>query len=234
MNRLLIASLVLVASGCGSSLSENPQLALSAYLYRAPTPVVRITLENPPGSTECPTLGADLAGTVNGRPMKPLSRGGTYLGHDYNTGGTREYCAKPIFEAEVSPADSDLVVTVTTRGETATATFVAVTASPVLSWADGSGELTRGQQVRLSYSIPTDTLDPMNAVVVTRNGDPLMSAPVTSRGQTLEFTVPQDAQSGEGDLYLTYQRRAQVSACEGISRCELLEEPFAQLPALVR
>ncbi|HLL55383.1 MAG TPA: hypothetical protein VK447_17625 [Myxococcaceae bacterium] len=236
MNRLLIAALVVVAaSGCGSPLSENPQLTLSADIYRAPTPAVRITLESLPGGTDCPTLSADLAGTVNGRPMKLYSRGGTYLSHDYDTGGTREYCAKPVFEAELLPGDSDLTVTVTTAGETATATFVAVTAEPTLSWVDGSGDLTRGQQVRLSYSVPTDTLDVTNDVMmVTRNGDPLMNAPVTLRGQTLEFTVPRDAQAGEGNLYLSYRRRAQVSACQGISGCELVEETYAQLPASLR
>jgi hypothetical protein len=238
MNRLLIAALAVVTSagcGAGTPLSEHPQLTLSAFLYRVPTPTVRVTLQMPPGSTTCPLLSADLAGTVNGRPMKPASRGGTHRSHDYDTGGTREYCATPIFEAPVLPQDSDLTITVTAGGETATATFVAVTAEPTLSWADGSGELARGQQVRLSYSVPTDTLDVTNDVMmVTRNGDPLMSAPVTPRGQTLEFTVPRDAHAGEGNLYLSYHRRAQVSACQGISGCKLVELTYARLPASIR
>lgn len=223
-------------AGCGAPLSATPA-SLSGLQERdlvfALTDVDSLERDSSVGayrftlsfsaSPTCVQLTGDITATLNGEPMK-LAPGGV---PDTGVGG-REVCERPVATYDFDPArwkvegTEDLTVVLQDGTHVIRLVLRAAKTKRFFKREGGTaGILRRGQTETYVWQPATDP-DPavLQALLVHKASQAASPLTVQQEGHTAHLPVPSGMVEGVYLLRLSGTAPADVSACEGVARCE--------------
>jgi hypothetical protein len=206
---------VLLAAGCqGSGLGaiDAPFLDVSTPSLVAPQIEVAI---GPSRSNECPKLGEDLQGTVNGVPMTVTSHGGEIPADFFGT------TCEPIVLTGARPSPGTVTIRVWDATASLEAEFPALLDARTLTLvAPADGTIYVGDQVELAYTPTTDDFvpDADGAIYV---ATPWRREPAKRDGGTLTFVAHEVVfgKDGPGNLAISNVVSVPASRCVGAAVC---------------